>query len=321
VGVDDEVMRAHREHYLDLAGDLRVDDAVELCLQLLNRGTGPQDITLGLLQPALHEVGRRWALGSWAVAQEHAASAVTDAALAALSAAVPARPSGEPVLVACPETEWHGLAAQMVTQLLRWRGVAADYVGTLASEAALEELLADRRPRAVALSCTMTSALPGVARAATVAARQRIAVLGGGAGFGPQGRYARAVGVNAWDACVSQAVRRLARWETTVQPEHCHVVPETIAYRRLLRHHHAIAEELADRLANPVLAPDEADALRDAARQTVALALAAAYTGHHSILDDGIHELVAVLGARPGPISAVAARLPVAARAALGRHR
>jgi len=314
-------MREYQALYLDLAGDVRVDEAVDLCLTLLDDGTGPEDITLRLLQPAQREVGQRWALGSWSVAQEHAASAVTDAALAALSAAVPARPEGDPVVVACPQAEWHGLAARMVTQLLRWRGVAADHVGTLASDAALDELLAERRPRALALSCTMTSALPGVARAVEVAARHGTPVLGGGTGFGPRGRYARAVGVTAWDAHASQVVGRLARWDSTGCPDRQHPVPEPIGYRRLLRHRCDIAEEIADRLLEgEVVDPDGAEILRDAAEQVVAVALAAARTGHAAILDDGVDELVAVLTKRPEPMSAIAARLPAAAHAVVDRH-
>src|SRR5690606_7301252 len=101
-------------------------------------------------------------------------------------------------------TEWHGLAARMVTQILRWRGVAADFVGTLASDAALGELLCQRRPRAIALSCTMSSALPDVVRSVVVAGRHGTAVLGGGRGFGRHGRYARSVGVAGWAAGASQ---------------------------------------------------------------------------------------------------------------------
>lgn len=317
----DDVVREYRDLYLDLAGHVRVDEAVELCLDLLEEGMGPEDITLRLLQPAQHEVGQRWALGSWSVAQEHAASAVTDTALAALSAAVPARPQGDPVVVACPQTEWHGLAARMVTQLLRWRGVAADHVGTLASDSALEELLTERRPRALALSCTMTSALPSVARAVDVAANHGTSVLGGGLGFGPEGRYARAVGVTAWDEHVSQVARRLARWDGTGCPDHQHAAPEPIAYRRLLRHRRDVAEEIADRLLEGEVDPDGAEILRDAAEQVVALALAAARTGHVSILDEGVGELVAVLSQRPEAMSAIAVRLPAAVHTVVDRYR
>jgi MerR family transcriptional regulator, light-induced transcriptional regulator len=309
-----DLVHAQRELYLDLAGRAQVDEAVQLCMSLLERGATPEDVTLGLLRPAQRDVGKRWALGAWSVAQEHAASAVTDAALAAISAAAPARTTGGLVAIACPSSEWHGLAARMATQLLRWRGVAADYVGTLASDDALEELLTERRPRALALSCTMTSSLPAVARAVDVAARRGTVVLGGGSGFGRSGRHARALGVAAWENDVSRVVRLLARWDTTGPPPGRRAAPEPLAYRRLLRHRDAVADQLADRLRADDADPDSQEILSDAVDQITALALAAARIGKASILDEGIRELVAVLAARGGALAAAADRLPAATR-------
>jgi methanogenic corrinoid protein MtbC1 len=311
------VVNAHRELYLDLAGRSLVDEAVELCLWLLDHGASAEEVTLGLLRTAQREIGERWALGAWSVAQEHAASAVTDAALAAISAAVPARTTGRLLAVACPSSEWHGLAARMVTLLLRWRGVAADYIGTLASDAALEELLAERRPQALALSCTMTSSLPAVARVVDLAARRQTAVLGGGRGFGRGGRYADAVGVAAWEHGASRVVRLLASWDATGPPMGRRAPPEPLAYRRLLRHRDDVATQLADRLRADDADPGSQEILSDTVEQVTTLALAAARIGQTSILDEGIGDLVAVLAPRGGALAAAADRLPGAARAVL----
>jgi methanogenic corrinoid protein MtbC1 len=309
------LVRSHRELYLDLAGRSQVDEAVGLCLSLLDRGASPEQVTLGLLRPAQREVGKRWALGAWSVAQEHGASAVTDASLAALSAAAPARTRGGVVAVACPSTEWHGLAARMVTELLRWRGVAAEYTGTLASDAALEELLAERRPRALALSCSMTSALPAVARAVDVAARHETAVLGGGRGFGRGGRYAGAVGVAAWEDDVPRVGRLLASWEATGPPTPRASAPEPLAYRVLLRDRDGVAKRIADRLRADDADDASREILDDAVEQITALAIAAVRTGQASILDEGIGEVAAVLAPRGGQLAAAADRLAGAARA------
>ena len=313
------MVHAQREVYLDLARRSLVDDAVELCLSLLDRGASPEEITLELLRPVQREIGEHWALGTWSVAQEHRASAVTDAALAAISAAAPARTTGGFVMVACPPSEWHGLAARMVTQLLRWRGVAAEYVGTLASDAALEELLTERRPRALALSCTMTSSLPAVARVVDVAARRETTVLSGGGGFGRGGRYAGAVGVTAWEHDVPRAVRVLATWDATGHPSGQQAAPEPLAYRLLLRHRDDVAARLTDRLRADEVDPASREILTDAVEQVTALGLAAARIAQASILDEGIGELVAVLGRRGGPLAAAADRLPGAARAVFTR--
>jgi hypothetical protein len=53
----------------------------------------------------------------------------------------------------------------------------------------------------------------------------------------------------------------------------------------------------------------------------VALALAAARTGHVSILDEGVSELVAVLSQRPEAMSAIAVRQPAAVHTVVDRYR
>ena len=94
-----------------------------------------------------------------------------------------------------------------------------------------------------------------------------------------------------------------------------------MAYRRLLRHRRDIADDIVDRLVTDEVDPDGAEMLRDAAQQVAAMALAAARTGHASILDDGVAELVAVLTERPEPVPSVVAQLPAAAHAVLDRYR
>src|SRR5918997_1766375 len=71
------MVHAQHEVYLDLARRSLVDEAVELCLSLLDRGASPEEITLELLRPVQREIGEHWALGAWSVAQEHRAPAVT----------------------------------------------------------------------------------------------------------------------------------------------------------------------------------------------------------------------------------------------------
>jgi methanogenic corrinoid protein MtbC1 len=317
------VREEHRRSYLDLVTDARVEEAVALCIELLEHGTSPEMITLRLLRPVQHEIGRLWALGSWTIAQEHAATAVTDTVLGTLGALVPGHPRGEAVMVACPESEWHALAARMTSQLLRWRGVATDYVGTVPSDAALDQMLSDRCPPAVALSCSTTAALPGAARAVAVAARHRTPLLAGGVGFGPRGRYAHALGVVAWDPSPDQAVRRLARWQGGGSPSSPPPPPEPLAYRRLLRHRDELSADLVRGLlsgSEPLDPASGIDVVADAAEQVVSLGLAAARTGTPTILDDGVASIAAVLRHLPEPMPTIAARLSPVAGKVLGRY-
>jgi hypothetical protein len=252
------------------------------------------------------------------VAQEHTATAVTDAALAALAAVVPGRPRGEPVLVACPEGEWHSLPGAMVTQLLRWRGIAVESIGTLPAAAALDDRLAAHRPRALALSCSTSASLPGAASAVAVAARHRVPVIAGGAGFGPQGRYAPSVGIFTWAAGAREVIRRLAIW-TRHPPVTPLPPPEPLACRRLVRMRYQIVDDIVDGLVTGSETGEVLDVVRDASAQIVALTVAAARTGQPAILADGLAVIAATLAHRPDPLPAIGRRLPEHGLAVLDR--
>lgn len=295
----------------------RTEDAVALCLDLVDGGVPAPVVTARLVRLAPQQVGRR-AQGPGTIARLHAATAVADACLGVLASAAPATPGGAPIVVAGPADEWHCLAARMVTELLRWRGVAAEYAGTLASAEALDEALRARRPRALALSCSTAAALPGVASAVAVAAEHRVPVIGGGAGFGHQGRYASAVGVTAWAHGPREAVRRLALWARH-PPVPAGPPPEPIAYRRLQRHRDALVEEVTAVLLAGRTGPGAAGIAVDTARHAVALALAATRTGRPAILDAGLTATAASLARHAGQPD-LGPRLGPALRQALGPH-
>ncbi len=143
-------------------------------------------------------------------------------------------------------------------------------------------------------------------------------MLGGGLGFGPHGRYARAVGVTTWVTGASEVTGRLAHWDRAGWPDHHRPVPEPIAYRRLVHHRRDIAEEVAERVLDEEVGAEESEIIRDAAEQVAAVALAGARTGRASILEDGIGELVSVLGTRPEP--PVRRRRPATGRRACDRR-
>src|SRR5687767_1071937 len=67
--------------------------ATRQALRLLDTGHTVEDIVVGLLAPAQVEVGRRWETNRWNVAQEHAATAITDSVLGALMWQIDGGPS------------------------------------------------------------------------------------------------------------------------------------------------------------------------------------------------------------------------------------
>ncbi|SRR6266487_2259805 len=103
--------------------------ATRQALGLLEAGVGVQELILGLLGPAQAEVGRRWEANQWSVADEHAATAIADAVLGALSWRTDAAGDQGRVVVTCAEGEWHSLPARMAAELLRVHGWQVTFLG------------------------------------------------------------------------------------------------------------------------------------------------------------------------------------------------
>ncbi|MBK3547832.1 B12-binding domain-containing protein, partial [Streptomyces sp. MBT60] len=105
--------------------------ATELVLRALDEGWEPESILLDLIAPVQARVGEEWAANRFTVAQEHAATAINDRAIAALSHRTRTRPAGQPrrLAVACVDGEWHALPARLVAEVFRLRGWHVDYLG------------------------------------------------------------------------------------------------------------------------------------------------------------------------------------------------
>jgi methanogenic corrinoid protein MtbC1 len=72
--------------YLGLIGDGDEYAAVELVSSLLDVGVLPQRIMIDLIGRAQNRVGELWAANEWSIAREHAATAISERALAAVAA-------------------------------------------------------------------------------------------------------------------------------------------------------------------------------------------------------------------------------------------
>ncbi len=116
-----------------------------------------------VLQPALDEVGRRWARGALPVVQEKEVSELARDLIVELSLrhAHPA-PSGPVVVGACVAGEHHELGLRMVCGLLRERGVRVHLLGADVAPRFLLEAVQLRAPAAVLLSAKLEQRLPAV---------------------------------------------------------------------------------------------------------------------------------------------------------------
>lgn len=193
----------------ELAAARDVDGAVDLATSALSEG--PAADVVDALSRVQERVGGEWYRGTWTVADEHAATGVVDAALAAVQAT---RPPGGPrtgplVVVACPEGEWHSLPARMLSVRLRHLGARVTFLGASMPADHLGADLAHRRPDVLAVSVATPLGLPAAIASIDAAHAVRVPVVLGGGALGTDERRAGALGADGWAANAADLVRAL----------------------------------------------------------------------------------------------------------------
>jgi methanogenic corrinoid protein MtbC1 len=154
----------HRDAFLDAL--LRRDSARarRVIEEALEEGAPVPDVYLGVLEPALREVGHRWAMGALNVAEEHYATAVAQSILDALSRQMRRAPQdGRLAVVTGSPEEQHVLGARMVADFLEADGWEALLLGAGAPAHDVVALVESEQPDLVALSTATAGVLDGVA--------------------------------------------------------------------------------------------------------------------------------------------------------------
>ncbi|MEV0157251.1 cobalamin-dependent protein [Micromonospora sp. NPDC050686] len=183
--------------YLDCLAEADEYAAIEVALGLLDAGVPAERVLLDLVAPAQVEVGERWARNEWSVAQEHAATHISERVVAAIAGRANPRPTRGRVVVACMDGEWHALPPRLVAEVLRLRGWQVTFLGASVPVAHLVSYLHRHDAHAVALACALPMRLPHAHRMIEACRRSDVPVVVGGRGFGEDGRWARRLGV-AW---------------------------------------------------------------------------------------------------------------------------
>lgn len=153
-------------------------------------------------------VGELWETGQWSVADEHAATGVTETALSALVHAGRTRRDTDAlhVVFACVEGEWHTLPARMAAAVAASSGARVTVLGPSLPADQLRRRLTAGDVDVLALSSTMPSNLLGAARCVAAAHAVDVPVLVGGRAFGAGPRRAYAIGADAWASDVAGAL-------------------------------------------------------------------------------------------------------------------
>ncbi|MFR0357525.1 cobalamin B12-binding domain-containing protein [Streptomyces sediminimaris] len=187
--------------------------ATRLVLRAVDDGLGAESVLLDVIAAVQGKVGQEWAANHISVAQEHAATAINERAVAALALHPSARvsPTRGRITVACVDGEWHALPARLLTEVLRLHGWQVDHLGAQVPAPHLISHLHHTGPDAVALSASIAGRLPTAHATITACQAVGVPVLVGGAAFGSEGRHAAPLGAQAWAPDARAAADLLAR--------------------------------------------------------------------------------------------------------------
>ncbi|MFC5820659.1 cobalamin B12-binding domain-containing protein [Nonomuraea harbinensis] len=177
--------------------------AVKVAQDAHDAGVSLERLLLDVVAVAQARIGEEWAANRITVAQEHMATAVNEGVLAVLANTIDTTDHGPAPLkwricVACVEGEWHTFPTRLLAEVLRLRGWTVDYLGAHVPTRHLIVHLHRTAPDMVALSSSIATRLPAAHAAISACQAAGTPVLAGGAAFGPDGRYARLLGADAW---------------------------------------------------------------------------------------------------------------------------
>ena len=152
------------DRYLDavLDGDRR--KAFAIVDEALTGGAHLRQVYLELFQPSLREVGRLWEANRITVADEHLATAITEAAMVRLYERLFAAAEwhGRLLLAACADTERHEVGLRMLCDVLEMEGWDTVFLGASVPISDLVEMVRTRKPDVVALSASIAPHLARV---------------------------------------------------------------------------------------------------------------------------------------------------------------
>ena len=165
-------------------------------------GEGHDVLTLiqRLLAPAQLRVGELWVSDAWSVAQEHAATAISESVLTSLAV----------------ERELH--AAQLPADAPTLIVSFVSYLGANASAHGLVRHVHELGPRAVLLSCSLSAFLPLVRRQVEAVRETGTPVVVGGAAFDAGGRRAAILGATGFVTSATGVVDLVRRLPDAVPP-------------------------------------------------------------------------------------------------------
>ncbi|SNT45579.1 Methanogenic corrinoid protein MtbC1 [Asanoa hainanensis] len=306
----DPVLEVAYPRYLHCLDEADENGAIDVALTLLDCGVSADRVLLSLVAPAQAQVGQWWQRNEWSVAQEHAATHISERVVAAVATTVRTRPTRERVVVACLDGEWHALPARLVAEVLRLDGWDVTFLGASVPSPHLVSYLHRHDPRAVLLACALPMRLPHAFRAIEACRRTDVPVLVGGRGFGSDGRWASKLGVAfATDARAASSVLATPAFDAPASP----LSLDATEYDALVAARVELIDLVLDRLDLGRYSPTQVDATVADLGYIVDALAAAVYVDDPSLFGEFVGWMCEVLDSRGVPLHTVALTFDVMA--------
>lgn len=247
---------------------------------LMEKGVPFDSILFDYLLATERSVGQRWAQGDYLVAEEHAVTAAIETVISLLAGMFDQPADGQPVVVATAEGDNHSLPARAAAAHLLYLGFRTTFLGANVPGSGLGDFLDGDPPVALVLSVAMTTHLLGARSVVAPAHEAGVPVLVGGKAFGSDGRWAPAVGADAYVTTLRDVPEVIDGWVANGAPELAAMPTLAPGLAALVANRPAI-------LARFEMAPGaEAVRLADEARLTLGSVEAGLLTGDDQVIAD-----------------------------------
>jgi methanogenic corrinoid protein MtbC1 len=184
-----------------LAGDRRRAGALlDGCLA---QGRSLVDAEMHVIQPALYGIGRKWQNNEVSIAQEHLATAISQALMTGglLRSEIPPA-NGSKVVLACVEGNHHAVGLQMVADAFQLAGWGVQYLGGNVPTRALLQHVTAFKPNLLGLSVSFAQQLRVVREVmlslTEALGAERPPVIIGGLAINQFRRIADTLGADGW---------------------------------------------------------------------------------------------------------------------------
>lgn len=206
-------LRALADHYLTALLEARRHEAIRLVLAAIESGalTIPE-LYLGVFEPVLHEIGRRWQHNELTVAEEHYVSAATQLVMSQLYPRIfITERRGLTMIAGCAGAEFHEIGMRMVADFFELDRWDTYYLGANVPAESMIVAVRERGAHLLALSATLSEHESYVREVISALradpALASVPVLVGGSAFRRRPELWREVGADGFgDATVAVAL-------------------------------------------------------------------------------------------------------------------